>query len=138
MPTEEYKPLLDRDAAISRAAPLVDDAAPLLTELVNHASLAFRRCDAASDNHGGENEDLAPFLLYRNTIELIDGIDTRFRARCVDAAVPVLRAALEGSLSLEYIMKGDYARRSLSWTCAYAHARVATHQQTRFDDAART
>src|SRR5689334_11860614 len=120
MPTEEFRPLLDREEAINRAKPLIDAAAPLLTELVNHASLAFRRCSVASDNVGGENEDLAPFILYRHTIELIDGIDVLVRSSCVDASVPVLRAALEASLSLDYIMRADYVRRSLSWTCAYA------------------
>ena len=87
MPTEEYKQLLDRGAAMSRAAPLIDAAAPLLTELVNHASVAFRRCTAASDNLGGENEDLAAFILYRHIIELIDGVDTLFRSSCVDASI---------------------------------------------------
>jgi hypothetical protein len=127
--TDEYKPLLNRDEAVSTAAPLIEAAAPLLKELVNHASLAFRRCTAASDNLGAENEDLAPFILCRHTIELIDGIDTLFRSSCVDASVPLLRAALEASLSLDYIMKADYTRRSLAWTCGYAHARIKAHRR---------
>jgi hypothetical protein len=129
MPTEEYRPLLDRDDAIARATALIDAACPLLRELVNHATLAFRRCTAASDNHGGENEDMAPITLYRHTIELIDGIEVMFRASCVDAAVPVLRAAFEASISLDYILQEHFTRRSLSWTCGYLHARIASHQQ---------
>jgi hypothetical protein len=129
MPTDEFKPLLDRERAITTATGLIDASVPVLRELVNHASMAFRRCTAASDHLGGENEDLAPFILYRHIIELIDGIEMLFRSSCVDAAVPVLRAALEASLSLDYIMKADYARRSLAWTCTYAHGRIKAYQQ---------
>ena len=64
MPTDEFLPLLDRERAVSNATPLIEAACPLLREVVNHASMAFRRCTAASDNLGGENEDLAPFILY--------------------------------------------------------------------------
>jgi Family of unknown function (DUF5677) len=129
MPSEEFKPLLDREDAVERAAPLIEAACPLLHELVNHASLVFRRCTAASDAIGGENEDLAAFNLYRHTIELVDGIEVLFRASCVEAAVPLLRATLEASLSLDYILKEDYTRRSLCWTCTYIHARIAAYQQ---------
>ena len=135
MPTEEYKPLLDRAHAIETAQPLIDAACPLLREVVNHASWAFRRCDAASDAHGGENEDLAAFTLYRHLIELVDGIEHLFAASCVDAAVPLLRAELEASLSLDYILQADYTRRSLAWSCAYLHSRIATHERRDARDA---
>ena len=129
MPTEEYTPLLDRADAVQRATPLIEASSPLLRELVNHACWAFRRCIAASDNLGNENEDTAPFVLYRHLIELVDGIETLFSASCVDAAVPLLRSAFEASLSLDYILQDNYAQRSLSWTCGYVHARIAAHQR---------
>jgi hypothetical protein len=129
MPTDEYKPLLDRAGAITTAQPLIDVACPLLREVVNHASMAFRRCDAASDSHGSENEDLAAFVLYRHMIELVDGVERLFSASCVEAAVPLLRAELEASLSLDYILQADYTRRSLAWTCADIHSRIAARQR---------
>jgi len=129
MPTEEYKPLLDREQAIASAEPLISAACPLLREVVNHASWGFRRCDAASDTHGGENEDLAAFVLYRHLIELTDGVEVLFAASCVDSAVPIVRAAFEASLSLDYILREDYTRRSLAWTCAYLHGRIAAHER---------
>jgi hypothetical protein len=88
MPTDEYKPLLDRQEAIGNAEPLAQVACPLLREVINHASWAFRRCDAASDAHGAENEDLAAFVLYRHLIELTDGIEVLCSASCVNAAIP--------------------------------------------------
>ena len=80
MPTEELKMMLDREEAIRNATGLIDAATPLLRELVNHACWALRRCTVASYNLGGENEDLAPFVLYRHLIELIDGVETLFRS----------------------------------------------------------
>ena len=129
MPTDEYKPLLDRQEAVTAAAPLIQVACPLLRELVNHASWAFRRCDSASDAHGAENEDLAAFVLYRHLIELTDGIEVLFSASCVNAAVPTIRAAFEASLSLDFILREDYTRRSLAWTCAYVHDRIDAHER---------
>lgn len=129
MPTDEFKPLLDRDEAIRQATPLIEASAPLLRELVNHASVVFHSCTEASEHMGGENEDLAPFILYRHTMELIDGIEMLLRSSCVDASVPVLRAAFEASLSLDYIMRADYTRRSLAWTCGYTHSRIKSHQK---------
>jgi hypothetical protein len=74
MPTEEFRPLLDRLEAIANAKPLADAACPLLREVVNHATWAMQRCHAATDAPGGENEDLAVFVLYRHMIELADAI----------------------------------------------------------------
>jgi hypothetical protein len=129
MPTEEYKPLLDRRRAIESAEPLAKAACPLLREVVNHASWVFRRCDAASDAHGAENEDLAAFTLYRHLIELTDGIEVLFASSCVDAAVPAIRAAFEASLSLDFMLRDDYTRRALAWTCSYLHGRISVHER---------
>jgi hypothetical protein len=128
MPTEEFKPLLDRQEAIKHADPLINAACPLLREVVNHSAWAMQRCHAASDALGAENEDLAPFVLYRHIIELTDGMEVMFASSAVDAAVPVLRAQFEASLSLDFILRDDYVRRSLAWTCAYMHQRIDAHE----------
>jgi hypothetical protein len=38
-------------------------------------------------------------------------------------------AEFEELLSLDYILQADYMRRSLSWSCAYLHARIETHRR---------
>jgi hypothetical protein len=38
-------------------------------------------------------------------------------------------AEFEVLLSLDYILQADYMRRSLSWSCAYLHARIETHRR---------
>ena len=131
MPTDEFKPVLDRDRAVVDATELISLASPLLREIVNRASWAFQECQAAPINRGGENEDLAPVVLYRHLIELVDGIEVLFSASCSDASVPLIRAAFEASLSLQYILQTNYKQRSLSWTHGYVRARIKIHE--RFD-----
>src|ERR1700730_13862040 len=103
MPTDEFTTLLDRKEAIREAQPVIDIACPLLRELVNFAAAAFQRCQAAPINRGEENEDLAPTILYRHMIELVDGVEVLFASSCVESAVPLVRATFEASLALKYI-----------------------------------
>jgi hypothetical protein len=129
MSTEEFKPLLDRDEAQRNARQLIELACPLLREVINKASWVFRLCTSEGAQIGGENEDLAVVTLYRHVIELVDGMEVLFASSCVDASVPLLRAEFEVLLSLDYILQADYMRRSLSWSCAYLHARIETHRR---------
>lgn len=127
--TDEFKPLLDRGRAVVEARELIDLASPLLREVVNRASYAFQECQAAPINKGGENEDLAPVILYRHLIEIVDGVEVLLASSCSDASVPLIRAAFEASMALQYILKSDYTRRSLSWTHGYIRARIKNHQR---------
>ena len=129
MPTDEYQPLLDRARAVVEAQELIGIAAPVLREVVNHASWAFQRCQAAPIHRGGENEDLAPLILYRHLIELADGVEVLLSSSCVDAAVPLVRSTFEASISLRYILAADYAQRSLAWTHSYLRSRIRIHER---------
>lgn len=133
MPTEEFKKLLDRDFARVSARGLVEKANPLLIELVNHASWAFQRCQTGCS--GRENEDVAPFVLYRHIIEMVDGVQVLITESCAVAAVPLLRTAFEASLALEYIVidEAHYAERSLSWLYAYVDRQISVY--TEYDPA---
>lgn len=127
MPTEEFKKLLDRGYAKVMAENLTSKANPLLIEVTNHASWAFQRCQTSSC--GRENVDVAPFVLYRHIIEMIDGVQVLVGEACAVATLPLLRAAFEASLSLDYILAENdlYATRSLSWLHAYIHRQIETY-----------
>src|SRR4029453_2020314 len=129
MPTDEFKPLLDRAKTQRAAQQLIDLACPLLREVVNKAAWIFDFCNTEGSHIGEENEDLAAMTLYRHMIELVDGIEVLFSVSCVDASGPLLRAEYEALLSLDYIFKADYARRSLCWACGYTHARIDAHRR---------
>ena len=132
MPTEEFREMLDRDRAKVEAKELIEAAAPLLRELVNYATTALIRCLRATDRdrQGGENEDLAAFVLYEQLIEQTDAIEVLMSESCVNGAVPVLRSTFEAVLSLEYILTSysHYVERSLAWTCGYIHRRIQKHE----------
>ena len=124
MPTDEYPPLLDRVGAKAQAAPLIDIASPLLREIVNHSTWAFKRCALESSDR--EGEDVAAFVLYRQAIELADGIEVLLAEACATAAIPTLRALFETVMGLQYLHESDatYVDRSFAWLYCYTRERI--------------
>ncbi len=103
---ESCRPILSRSCSIeiarkAEARSLIDAACPLLRELVNHATLVYVRCSRAPDRDriAGENEGLAPAVLYQQIIELTDSLEVLMSESCVNGAVPLLRSAFEAILS---------------------------------------
>lgn len=129
MATDEFKEVIDRSFAKVLVQKAVDIACPLLQEIVNHASHAFRRCQLEASNE--ENVDLAAFSLYRQIIEQVDGIEVLLREGCSGAAVAPLRVAFEASLGLQYILqdRAQYRNRGLSWFYCYARNRLTRSQR---------
>jgi hypothetical protein len=125
MPTDSFKPVLDRDLSRVAARQVIDIISPLLQEVVNHATWAFRRFQTGSS--GEVSVDLAPFLLFHHVIEMTDGVEVLLSNSCVAAAIPTLRSAFEGRLSLEYMLEDDYRNRSLAWLCVYSHEKMRTY-----------
>ena len=126
MPTDEFKKLLDRDFAKASAQPLTEITTPLLPELVNAALMAFRRSEVEAAEKGKENEDVAAFILFRQIIELADGIEVLFAHSCGTPAIPSLRSQFEASVGLSYLLSEDanYVERSLSWLVANIHSGI--------------
>lgn len=124
MPTDPHPGVLDRDLSIAAAREVIDIACPLLRELVNHGTWVLVRCSGAAE--GDVDVDVAPFALYRQQLEAVDGIEVLLSAACVNATIPLLRSAFEALLAIEYICetKEDYVRRSLSWLLCYNHQRL--------------
>jgi hypothetical protein len=71
----EFKPLLDRDFVKVSVQPITDIATPPLRELVDASLRAFRRCEIEAAEHGKPNEDVAALVLFRQIIELADGVE---------------------------------------------------------------
>lgn len=116
--------------ARTQAAQLIDIACPLLRQLVNHGSRAMVRCSKAPIRSGGENEDVALYILYRHMLEMVDGAEVLLSESCAEASVGPIRAAFEASLSLDYIVKDPaYPRRSLSWLHEHTLNRIARWEQ---------
>ncbi|MCA1554180.1 MAG: DUF5677 domain-containing protein [Chloroflexi bacterium] len=63
-------------------------------------------------------------MLYLHIIEMTDGIEALIAESCPIPAIPLVRSSFEARLSIEYILKADYQRRSLAWLLVYAHYRL--------------
>lgn len=109
--------LLDRELAIAAARPLIDKYSPYLEELVNFATCAWARCEKSLRGVGGT--PFALLALYYHAIQMADASQVLISQSCFSAAVPNLRSLLEAELSIEYILKGDYERRSAAWLVAH-------------------
>lgn len=133
MPTDSFKEQLDRDLAKAEARALIEASCPLLRELVNYGTWACVRCMRAPDEDrvSGENEGIAPLVLYEQLIEQTDSIEVLLSESCVNGAVPLLRSSFEAVLSLEYILTSDrtFQQRTLAWVCGYIHRRIQKHEE---------
>ena len=126
MPTGEFKKLLNRDFAKVSVQPLTELTSPLLRELVDAALMAFRRCEVEAADKGKENEDVTALILFRQIIEMADGIEVLVAHSCGTAAIPVLRSLFEASVGLSFLLSDDskYVERSLSWLEANIHSGI--------------
>ncbi|MGO9568258.1 MAG: DUF5677 domain-containing protein [Desulfomonilaceae bacterium] len=104
--------ILDREKAKMRAKSVLDDAAPLLQELVDVGSATYALCLEITQRTDLHKPALA---LYRHVLEMTDAIQVLIENSCVDPVIPLSRSALEAALSLEYLSQKDYEHRSLVW-----------------------
>ena len=102
---------------------------PVLQEIVNYSTAALRRCEGEmAPTPDNEDVHIAPFILFRHSIELTDAIQVLLSQSCVEPAIPVLRSSFETTLGLKYIFETgndeDVKQRSLSWLCGDTHERM--------------
>lgn len=128
MPTEALKTLLYRDLSKAAASEIIALASPLLQESVNYSTYALIRAFTSSSR---TDEDLAVFALYRQVIEMTDGIEVLISASCPDPAIPLLRSCFEAMLSVEYILESeeDYTRRALAWLVGHITQRLKLYDR---------
>ena len=90
---------------------------------MNAALMAFRRCEVEAADKGKENEDVAALILFRQIIDMADGIEVLLAESCGTPAIPVLRSLFEASIGLTYLLSDDakYVERSLSWLVTNIH-----------------
>ncbi|GEM_PF-2058172 len=104
--------MLNRDKAVADARKLIEVASPLLLEIVNYSTGAYRRCISGQ---GIIDWDMPAFALYRHVIEVTDGIEVLISASCCEPTVPLIRSSFEAHLELKYLLQKDYENRSKSW-----------------------
>lgn len=126
MGTDEFKTLLDREFSKTMVKPITEITTPLLCELVNAGLMAFKRCEVEAADKGKENEDVAALILFRQIIEMADGIEVLVAHSCGTSSIPALHSQFEASIALSYLLSEDekYGERSLSWLVTNIHAGI--------------
>lgn len=119
MPTEPYKPILDRDLLknLPKRNP-IDEVTATLREAVNYATNAFHRCEESQ--RGRKEESLPVLVCFLHMIQMTDAIEVLLSKGCGPPASVLLRSSFEAKLAVEYILKRDSKRRGYAWLACYA------------------
>lgn len=105
--------ILDRDLAIVCSKKTIEKYTPYLQELINYAVELFGRCSISAKRFGGT--PLSPLSIFRNSIQMADGIEVLLSQATHTPCIPLMRALFEAELSLAYMFKEKYEERSGAW-----------------------
>jgi hypothetical protein len=127
MPTEAHHNVLYREFSLVQYKELNPSPTNLLQEVVNFGTNVFIRCLTSAGEE--ENVHLAPLALYRQILELTDGIEVLVSNAAPSACFSLLRNSFESLLSLEFILEdnGKYETRSLCWLASYARDTIRVY-----------
>jgi hypothetical protein len=108
--------LLEPAVHLKIAEKAIAATCPVIREIVNFATHAFRAADEGAGRRLAIDEGWAHFRLYYRIIEMADGVEILLRqAASYQAAVP-LRSAFEAALHLAFIHRQrDFREASLAW-----------------------
>lgn len=114
MPTEPYKPILDRSLMknFPEKNPITDGTATL-REAINYATNAFSRCEQS--RRGQKEESLPVLVSFLHMIQITDAIDVLLSSGCGPPASILLRSSFESKLAIQYILESDSKRRGYAW-----------------------
>jgi hypothetical protein len=95
----------------------------LLIELVNYGTTILAKSATSKYLSTKEEEDVALLLLYRQILELTDGIEVLLSQSCTLATIPIMRSLFEAYLSIDYLLENeeDYTQRCLAWCVGRYH-----------------
>lgn len=113
MPTEPYKPLLNRDMSKVLPKVVIDFVSPLLQETINFATQVYQRCQTSKE--GKPDEAYPSLAVYLHIIQMSDSIDVLISNGCAESASLLLRSAFEARLALEYMLEKNIKQRAISW-----------------------
>ena len=125
MTTKALEIVLERDISKAFAREIRQIGAPLITDIVNDATMVFGRCLDSSQNLKGSHEPV--LFSYLHMIEMTDALGALVEECCTIPMTPLMRSSFEALLSIKYLLQDDYDRRSLAYLVCTAHRRRRTH-----------
>ncbi|MCD6249805.1 MAG: hypothetical protein J7J98_05685 [candidate division Zixibacteria bacterium] len=117
MLNKPFEGLLNREMAIAESKELIEKWSPYLGELVNYATNLYVRSERSLSKTPGT--PLSLFMLFYFIIQMADGVQVLCSRCCFDAAIPIIRSLWEGSLSMEWMLKSDFERRSTAYLALF-------------------
>ena len=122
MATKPIETVLNRDLSRVNANELINRYEPMLEEIVNYGTNLYTR-------HSHQLADLvsaqgAPLLIYLHILEMTDGVTELLKESAVSPTVPVVRAAFESALGLEYMLEQDTSDRASAWIVSYLSEQI--------------
>ena len=106
----EFKPLLDRDKVTADIKEHLSPWIDLIRDLTNYGSLLIPRCFSSSARDLKDAVVLA--ILLRQVVAMLDGIEVLLSNGAVHAAQLQLRALLEASVYIEWILQSDSEKKA--------------------------
>jgi hypothetical protein len=73
------------------------------------------------------DELVPPLFLLRHVLELVDGISIQIRHACVDPCETQLRALLEASFGIRFMLQDKSRKRSMAFMVCRVHRRLAVY-----------
>ncbi len=125
--------ILERNVSQAAVASYRKHAAPVLAKVIDAGIAAFERCSSSAT---GKDENLGILFSALHVFEMLDGIDVLLREAAVIPSRPLLRAAFEAKLTVEYIAEADSVRRGAAYVVEEVHKRI--HSIRRFDGVSQT
>ena len=127
---EALPTLLDRDFAVAFARPIIDEAGPLLREVVNVGTQIFGRC-ASEPGEYERDAEVAALTLFHTILEFTDGIYVLVTAACGPTMAPLLRSSFEAVASLSYMLRDPerFVDRARAWVVGHVFNLVAEQER---------
>jgi hypothetical protein len=118
--------ILDRDLSGAITRDVRHVGRPLLREVVDEGIRVFERCSKSAK---GRDENIGLLFPFLQLIELLDGAEVVLDGSSVVGSNPILRAALEALLTVEWVARDSDLRYGAAYVVCDVHRRITSHQQ---------
>ena len=116
---------LERDLALAITSEVRIVGRRVLREVIDEGLGVFARCSKTAQ---GEEENVAVLFPFLHLLEMLDGTEVLLDGAAVNPAYPVLRAAFESLLSVEWVTKDlspdESRRRSRAFVVVDIHRKI--------------
>ena len=118
--------ILDREISAAITSEVRDVGRPLLREIVDEGIRVFERCSKSAK---GRDENIGLLFPFLQLIELLDGAEVVLDGSSVVGSNPILRAAFEALLTVEWVAGNSDLHYGAAYVVCDVHRRIASHQQ---------